>query len=185
MLTIGAGVLSLAIGAAAQGTTTQERVPGGEPTVKKSQLKGEVVSVSVNENTLVAKMIPSGEQRLFNIAPGKKFLIDGQEKTLAQLQPGTTLTADVTTTETPAVDRTTTVTKGKLLWSSPSSIIVELPDGAQKQYAVQPDFRFDVGGQKLTATQLRKGMELTGTKVVEEPTNTITQEAVVTGTAPK
>jgi len=32
---------------------------------------------------------------------------------------------------------------------------------------------------------LDRGMVLTGTKVVEEPTNNITQDAVVTGTAPK
>jgi hypothetical protein len=194
---IGAGAFGLAIGAVAQdtnpaaeatnpsahSTTTAERVPAGEPKVTTSQLKGEVVSVG--QNTLVAKMIPDGENRVFNIAPGKKFLIDGKEKTLAELKPGTVLTADVTTTETPLADRTTTVTKGKVLFSTPNSIILELPNGETKQYAVSPGFRADVGGEKMTATQLRRGMEVTGTKVVEEPVNSISQDAVVTGTAPK
>jgi hypothetical protein len=130
-------------------------------------------------------MIPSGENRVFNIAPGKKFLIDGQEKTLDQLKPGTVLTADVTTTETPLADRTTTVTKGKVLYSNPNSLILELPNGETKQYAITPGFRVDVGGEKMTATQLRRGMEVTGTKVVEQPINSISETAVVTGTAPK
>ena len=33
--------------------------------------------------------------------------------------------------------------------------------------------------------ELRKGMKLTGTKVVEEPVTVITEDLVVTGTAPK
>src|SRR4051812_29820942 len=56
----------------------KETVSGGEPKVTKSQLSGEVVSVS--GTTLVAKMDPSGEERVFTVAPEKKFVIDGQEK---------------------------------------------------------------------------------------------------------
>ena len=44
---------------------------------------------------------------------------------------------------------------------------------------------FDVDGQKLEAMQLRPGMNLTATKIVESPRTEITTDAVVTGVGPK
>jgi hypothetical protein len=44
---------------------------------------------------------------------------------------------------------------------------------------------FDVEGKKLSAMELRPGMKVAGTKIVEEPATVITQDVVVTGTAPK
>ena len=46
-------------------------------------------------------------------------------------------------------------------------------------------FKFDVEGQQLPATSLKRGMKLTATKIVEEPTNVITKDIIVTGTGPK
>ena len=46
-------------------------------------------------------------------------------------------------------------------------------------------FKFDVEGKKLSAMELRPGMKLTGTKIVEEPFTVITKDVVVTGAAPK
>ena len=54
-----------------------------------------------------------------------------------------------------------------------------------KQYEVPSGFKFDVEGKKLSAMELRPGMKLTATKIVEEPVNVISQDVVVTGTAPK
>ena len=106
-------------------------------------------------------------------------------KTLAELKPGTLLTATATTTETPMINRTTTITQGSVFWASPKSIIVTLEGGVNKQYEVPAGFTFDVDGKKLSAMELRPGMKLTGTKVVEEPVTVITEDVVVTGTAPK
>jgi hypothetical protein len=183
MLILGTGALGLAVVAAAQPTQTKETKPAGAATIKKEKLKGEVVSVS--DTSVIVKMTPSGEERVFTVAPGKTFLIDGVATPLDKVQKGTQLTADVTITETPTIERTTTVTKGRVFWASSSSLIVTLENGENKQYAVKPGFTFDVGGEKVSATNLRQGMQLTGTKVVEEPIVAITRDAVVTGTAPK
>jgi hypothetical protein len=83
------------------------------------------------------------------------------------------------------VDRTTTITKGTVFWASPESMIVTLENGENKQYEVPDGFVFDVDGKKLSAMELRPGMKLMGTKVVEEPVTVITQDVVVKGTAPK
>ena len=173
--------LSLPALAAAQ-TTPQERVPGGPAKVKKVQVKGELVVTG--SDWLIAKD-SAGRYTVYAIKKDRKFLIDGAEKTLAQLQPGTMLTATATTTETPMVNRTTTITDGTVFWASATSIIVTLPEGVNKQYAVPAGFKFDVDGKKLDAVQLRQGMKLSGTKIVEEPVMVITQDVVITGTAPK
>ena len=95
------------------------------------------------------------------------------------------LTSTATTTETPMVNRTTTITQGTVFWASPKSIIVTLDGGENKQYEVPDGFKFDVEGKKLAAMELSPGMKLTGTKIVEEPVTVITQDVIVTGTAPR
>jgi hypothetical protein len=177
------GVLSVAVGAAAQPTKTTGTVPAGDAKITKSQLKGEVMATG--SNWLVARMAPGGEYRVFSISPDQAFTIDGVKKSLSELQKGTMLTADVTITEQPLVKRTTTVQSGTVFWASPTSVIITQADGENKQYAVPNGFKFDVDGRMLEAMELRPGMKLTGTKVVEEPIISVSKDAVVTGTAPK
>ncbi len=182
VLVAGAAALSLAMGVAAQVTQTKETVPAGTATVKTKQVHGELVAKG--SNWLIAKD-QAGYYKLYNVEPGRKAIVDGVPKTLDQLQLGTFLTSTATTTETPLIDRTTTITKGTVFWASPTSIIVALEGGENKQYEVPPGFTFDVDGKKLSAMELRPGMKLSGTKIVEEPVTVITQDVVVTGTAPK
>ena len=179
---LGAAALSLATVVAAQTTQTKETVPGGTAVVKTKQVKGEVVVTGTG--WLIAKDT-TGRYTVYGVKEGRKAIVDGVPKTLAELKPGTLLTATATTTETPMVNRTTTITQGTVFWASPKSIIVTLEGGVNKQYAVPDGFHFDVDGKKLSAMELRPGMKLTGTKVVEEPVTVITEDVVVTGTAPK
>jgi len=179
---VSAVALSLAAGAAAQETQTKETVPGGAATGKTVQVKGELVVKG--SNWLIAKDA-AGNYKLYDVQPGRKAIVDGVPKTLDQLQPGTMLTSTATTTETPLVTRTTTITKGTVFWASPKSIIVSIDGGDNKQYEVPEGFKFNVDGKELSAMELRPGMKLTGTKIVEEPHTLITHDVVVTGTAPK
>ena len=185
MFLIGAGALALAASVAAQATQTKETVPGGPAAVTTAQVNGELVAKG--SNWLIAKS-PAGIYRIYNVEPGRKAIIDGVPKTLDQLKLGTMLTSTATTTQTPLVNRTTTITKGTVFWASPTSIIVTLdtPNGQEnKQYEVPSGFMFDVDGKKLSAMELRPGMKLTATKIVEEPVSVITKDVVVTGVAPK
>ena len=185
VLLIGAGALALAAVVAAQATQTKETVPAGPAAVKTTQVTGELVARG--SNWLIAKS-PAGIYRIYNVEPGRKAIIDGVPKTLDQLKLGTMLTSTATTTQTPLVNRTTTITKGTVFWASPRSIIVTLdtPNGQEnKQYEVPSGFMFDVEGKQLSAMELRPGMKLTATKIVEEPISVITKDVVVTGIAPK
>jgi hypothetical protein len=169
--------------AKAQSTQKKDTVPTGRSTASTTQLRGELVAVG--PNWLVAKMVPSGDYRLFEVRPGALATIDGVKKSLSELKPGTMLNAALTITETPLVKRTTTVTKGKLIWSTPTSIIVTLENGENRQYTVPSGFKFTVEGKPLGIEELRPGMVLTGTNVVEEPATLITEQTVVHGTEPK
>jgi len=186
-LTLGLLIIVMAAfvvaGAEAQSTQRKETVPKGPSMASTTQLRGELIAVG--PNWLIAKMVPSGEYRLFDVRPGAVATIEGATKSLSQLKPGTMLTAAVTTTETPLVKRTTTVTKGKLIWSTPTSIIVTLENGENRQYTVPAGFKFTVEGKPLGIEELRPGMILTGTNVVEEPSTLITEQTVVHGTEPK
>lgn len=176
------GLVGLADVASAQPTQTKETLPAGAATVTTVELKGEVVAVG--SNWLVAKNA-AGEYRVYNVQPGQQFIIDGAARTLGQLEKGTMLTARVTTTQTPVTNRTTTITEGTVFWSSPTSLIATLANGENKQYAVPPDFKFDVDGRQLTAMELRPGMKLRATKIVEEPVNMFSKDIKVTGTTKK
>jgi hypothetical protein len=182
-LILAGSALTLAADAAAQPTTTKETVPAGEAKVTTKKLQGELVAVG--PDWLIAKMAPTGDYRLFSVAPHKTAMIDGVAKTVSELQKGTMLSADVTIVEYPLVKRTTTVNSGTVFWASPTSLIITQENGENKQYAVPDGFKFDVDGQKLDAMQLRPGMKLTGTKVVEEPLVQVREDSVVTGIAPK
>ena len=182
VLVVAAAALSLAVGAAAQATHTTETVPGTAK-VTKLQLKGEVVYVE--GDYLIAEMIPSGDYVLFHMKPGKTGMIDGVEMPLSEAEPGTVLTADVVITEAPVVDRTTTTLKGTVFYASPNSVILTLENGENRQYEVPEGLKFDVDGKMLDAMELRQGMKLTATKIVESPRVVMSEDTTVTGTAPK
>ena len=182
VLAVAAAALSLAVSAWAQQTQAKQSVPGA-PKVTKTQLKGEVAYIQ--GDSLVAKMLPDGTYRLFQLRPGKMAKINGVEMPLNKAPIGTVLTADVTVTETPVIDRTITTLKGKVWVAGPTSVILTLENGENKQYDVPEGMRFDVDGKKLEAMELRPGMHLTASKIVESQRTEITTENVVTGVGPK
>ena len=81
------------------------------PTVSTSQLKGEVVQVEGND--LLVKL-STGELKTFRVPETRRFLIDGRELSVRELQPGTTLTATVRTTTTPVTTRTKRVQSARV-----------------------------------------------------------------------
>ena len=135
VLAVTVAALSLAVSAWAQPTQAKQSVPGA-PKVATTQLKGEVAYIQ--GDYLIAKMMPSGVYRLFQLRPGKTATIDGVVMPLNKAPIGTVLTADVTVTETPVTDRTITTLKGKVWHSSPTSVIVTLENGENKQVPISP-----------------------------------------------
>lgn len=155
----------------------------GAPEVKSVSMTGEVVRVQ--GDTLLAKMEPLGNYSVFNVQPGREFIIDGQTKHITDLQPGTVLTATVTTTTTPVTMRTTETLNGTVWWAQGNYVVLTLPNGQNHEYKVPDTFQFMVEGKPATVKDLRQGMKVTATKIVEEPFTEISTQASVMGKAPK
>ena len=134
----------------------------------------------VDSNVLLARMQPSGQYRMFNIQPGQQFIIDGKSKQLTDLTPGTFLTATATTTTQPITVRTTTVTNGTVWYVQGNYVVLSLENGETREYTVPDSFTFTSEGKPATVKDLRKGMRVSATKIVAEPTAQISKEIVIT-----
>jgi LPXTG-motif cell wall-anchored protein len=173
----------LSLSAAAQQKmpqTTKERI-AGTPAVQTQQLRGTVSYVE--GNTLVVRM-SSGDLRQFQVPESRRFIIDGRELTVHDLQPGTRLQATVTTTTTPITERTTTIGSGRVFYVAAPNVIVTLPNGENRMYKVDKNYHFNVEGKSATVFELRKGMNISAEKIVEEPTTELATNITVTGQAP-
>jgi hypothetical protein len=177
-----AAALLITAGAIQAQTTQTARGPAAQ--VVTEQMTGEVAYVM--GDTLVAKMLgPGGYYRVFFVKAGREFMIDGQTKHIGDLKEGTVLTATVTTTTQPVTVRTTSSLTGKVWWVNGNYVILTLPSGENKEYKVPDSYQFVVEGKPATVAQLKKGMNVTATKIVEEPKTEISEKTVITGKAPK
>ncbi len=174
--------LALGIGATALAQTRKERIEG-QAKVETVQMTGEVVRVQ--GDTLLCKIQPLGNYSVFNVKPGREFIIDGQTKHISDLKPGTVLTATIVTTTTPVTTRTTNTLDGTVWWAQGDYVILTLASGENKEYKVPPSFKFMVEGKPASVEELKPGMKVTATKIVEEPHTEISTQSVVTGKAPK
>jgi hypothetical protein len=180
---IGTAMLSLTALAGAQPTQNTQTLTKGAAKVSAMQLKGEVITAKGSQ--LVVRMIPGGEYRLFVIKPGQTATVDGTVTPLASVAPGTILTASVALTETPVVDRTVTTLTGTVWHAGPTTVVLTLANGENRQYDVPKGMKFDVDGQMKEAMELRPGMKITATKVVEAPRMEVASDSVITGTMKK
>jgi hypothetical protein len=177
------GVCILAVGAAAQKMpqTTREVIEG---TAKTTTEKMSGTVLQAEGNTLAVRM-STGEIRKFQVPESRTFVIDGQELSVHQLKPGTTLEATVTTTKTPVIVRTTTIGTGTVWLVNGNNVIVTLPDGENRHYVVKDNYRFLIGAEKVSVHDLRKGMKISAQKIVEEPQTELATNTLVTGHAPR
>ena len=181
---LGAGIVCLAFAAAmvAQDTTKTEAKHG--PASKKVQVeRGEVVYVSGNE--LVVKM-ENGEIREFpNVPESARATVEGKELSIHELKPGMKLQRTITTTTTPRTVTTVRTISGKV-WqiNAPSTVILTLPDGTNKQYRIPKDQKFTIDGQEKTAFDLKKGMNVSATVLTAVPETVVAEQRKTTGSAP-
>ena len=179
-ISTGLVVVAMATGLAAQATTT---APAGPAVVTTEQITGEVMWI--DGNLLVAKLLPSGLYRVFEVQPGRQFVIDGQTRLIGDVKLGTVLTATVTTTTEPVTVRTATVTNGTVWWAQGNYVVLTLQNGQNRGYTVPESFRFVVEGKPASVHELKKGMKVSATKIVEEPRTEISTKTVITGKGPK
>jgi len=142
--------------------------------------KGTVVAAFNDQ--LIVKM-STGETKQITVPAGFMFNVDGKPTALADLKPGTEITATVTSTETPHTVKTTEIRNGEVVRVVGNTVWIR-ENGKVKSYPVPKDFKFNVDGQQVGVDQLRPGYHVTAEiiKTAEHTVKTRTVEA--TGTAP-
>ena len=81
--------------------------------------------------------------------------------------------------------RTTSTLNGTVWWAQGNYVVLTLENGENKEYNVPDSFQFMVEGKPASVHDLKKGMKVTATKIVEEPRTEMSTDTVITGTAPK
>jgi len=170
----------LAATAFAQNSSTTKQVTDSKSVTQK--ITGTIV---FNEGgTIVAKM-STGELKTFTPPADRMVKVDGQDINARDLKVGTVVHATTVTTTTSVLERTVTVNSGKVWYVAGNNVIVTMADGKNKQFKVASGYKFNVEGKPTDVFDLRKGMIVSGSKVVEQPLTEIAANTEFTGTAPK
>ncbi|MFA6957306.1 MAG: hypothetical protein WC538_15655 [Thermoanaerobaculia bacterium] len=149
-------------------------------TTHEMKVEGDVVAVY--DGKLVVKM-STGEVREFTPPADRKFEVDGQMLSLAELKPGTHLSATVTTTTTPEVVRTVVLKNAEVVKVSGSNLTVK-QDGQFKSYNVPAGFTFLINGENVPVSKLQEGSKLSAEIVYKSEKTLTEQEVKVAGATP-
>jgi hypothetical protein len=181
---LGAAMVCLAITLSMSAQVqTQTTTTAHQHTVQTTVERGEVVYVSGND--LMVKMEDGTIRHIPNVPESARVTVDGKELGIHDLKVGMKLQRTITTTTTPKTITTVKTVTGKV-WhvNPPSSVILTLVDGTNQQFKIPKDQKFNVDGQMVDAWGLKKGMNVTATKIVEEPLTEITSKKNLTGVMP-
>jgi RNase P/RNase MRP subunit p29 len=174
--------LFFAVGVSAQ-VKTEATSTSGQPAVETQVERGQVLTV--NGNDLVVKMEDGSLRHFANVPESAKVTVDGKELGIHDLKPGMKLERTITTTTTPTtITSTQTVTGTVYQVNAPNSVTLRLEDGTTEQFKIPKGQKFTVEGQETDAFGLRKGMQISATRVVEEPQTVVEQQRQVTGSMP-
>ena len=182
VLVVGAACVAFTLSMSAQ-VQTKTTTSSGNATVETQVESGEVVTVSGND--LVVKMADGTIRHFANVSESARVTVDGHQLGIHDLKPGMKLQRTITTTTTPKTITTVQSVTGKV-WhiNPPSSVILTLADGKNQQFKIPKNQKFNVDGQMVDAWGLKKGMEVSATKVVEVPVTDVAMKRSVTGEMP-
>jgi hypothetical protein len=155
----------------------------GPATQKVEVQRAEVVYVSGND--LIVKM-ENGEIRdIPDIPESAKATVDGKEIGIHEVKVGMKLEKTITTTTTPRIVTKVETVTGKVFHVvPPTSVILTMDNGENQQFKIPPGQKFNIDGQVVDAFHLRKGMNVSATRVTETPETVVTQKAMLTGQMP-
>jgi len=183
-LLLATGTLGLAFvvqtSAQVQTTTT---TTAGETRYNVTVNRGEVYAVDGND--LIVKMADGTFRHFPNVPESARATVDGKQLGIHDLKPGMKLQRTIVTTETPMIVTTIQTVTGKV-WhvNPPNMVILTLENNTNQEFKIPKNQKFNVDGQMVDAFALKKGMNVTATKIVEVPTVVVAKEQSVTGTAP-
>lgn len=177
-------VFFMTAGAVAQDITHPSTTKSGAPThiIHRTHIQNaEVVHVSGRD---VVVKLENGQLELLNVPKKFKFDVDGKQLSAHELAEGTKLTQEIHTVRTPQEITTVRTVDGKVWYVKPPYVILQFPDGENKQYKVPEGIVFNIDGEEKTVFDLRKGMEISATVIRVVPESLVSMHTVITGQAP-
>jgi hypothetical protein len=182
VVAVGAFYLAFTLNMSAQvrtETTTTSGQATHDVTVERA------VVVLVNGNDLVVRMEDGTIRHFPNVPESVRATVDGRQLGIHDLKPGMKLQRTLTVTTTPQTITTVKSVTGKV-WhiNPPNSVILTLEDGTNQQFKIPKNQRFMVDGQETDAWGLKKGMNVSATKIVEEPVTVVERKARISGAMP-
>jgi hypothetical protein len=182
VLLVGAMFFAFVLSASAQ-VTTETSTTSGAATQAVTVERGEVVYVSGDD--LMVKMEDGTIRNFEHVSESARVTVGGQQLGIHDLKPGMKLEKTLTVTTTPQTITTVKKVTGKV-WhiTPPNSVILKLEDGTTQQFTIPKDQKFNVDGRETDAFGLKKGMNVTATKIVEEPVTVVEHQHELTGSMP-
>lgn len=183
-LVLVAGTLCLAFAVSTRAQVQRKATTTvGQSSEKVQVERGEVVAVEGND--LIVRMEDGSIRHFPNIPESARITVDGKQLGIHDLKPGMKLQRTITTTTTPQIVTTVQTVTGKV-WhvTPPLSVILTLENGTNQLFKIPKDQKFNVDGQMVDAFGLKKGMQITATKIEEVPMSVSTQQKSVSGTMP-
>lgn len=181
---LAAGTICLAFGA---GTSAQVQTSTStthhEATKEVKVDRGEVLLVEGND--VIVKMENGTIEHFPNIPDSTKIDVDGKSVGVHELKPGMKLEHTLTITTTPKTVTTVQTVTGKVFHASPpNSVILTLDDGTNQSFKIPKGQKFTINGKETDAFGLKKGMQVSATKIVEEPMTVVEHQRQLTGKMP-
>jgi hypothetical protein len=91
----------------------------------------------------------------------------------------------LTIVTTPQTITTVKAVTGKVFHvTPPNSVVLTLEDGTNEQFKIPKGQKFTINGEETDAFGLKKGMIVTATKIIEEPTTVVEHQTQLTGSMP-
>jgi LPXTG-motif cell wall-anchored protein len=160
-------------------TTTEQKGPASKQVTVE---RGEVTYISGND--IIVKM-EGGEIRHITVPDNATAMVDGKEITIKDLKVGMKLSKTIVTTTTPKTVQTVRTGTGTVVnVQAPNYATVRFEDGTVERYRIPKDQKFMIDGQAKTAFELKPGMKIAATRIVDTPAVEISEQRQVTGTAP-
>lgn len=185
-LAVLAFLCAMTVSAAAQNVThppTTKTAGEARHEVQSTHVQNaEVIHVSGHE---IVVELENGKFELLNLGEDARFQVDAKDLTVHELTPGTRLSQEIHTVTTPQEVTTLRTLNGRV-WHvyPPKHLIVSLPEGGVKEFAVPEGAVFQIDGKDKTVFDLREGMKFSATVLKVEPVNSVTRHTVVTGQEP-
>ncbi len=168
-----AAIVGLAASAVAQTQTTSTEVR-------------KFTVVSVEGNTLVAR--DETGTREYTVPADFRFTVGGKQLSVAELKPGMSGTATITTTTTVKPVTVTEVKNGTVVQASAGSILVRTPEGFRNFTEGEIEKRgitIIMDGRAVAFSELRPGNRLSATIITEKPPQVMTERQVVATITPE